>query len=197
MPDRTSFRFNNGPTPVAGGTLFERMRRTTHVPVADNQMDIPRFLDNRTTDARDLVVVEAGAPAINDAVRFTRGEIDGQPAVLMQERAEDGTWTDSWSLPTDSIDAREGMIGWLNTQSHRWDRFARMLHRRGPDELTHWIFELMVVPNTSNATPPRFEPQRWTTINQYARPSNQQARPYRMIDDCACRPGSVQSTRDF
>ncbi|MBA4762157.1 hypothetical protein [Sphingomonas sp.] len=190
MPNRNTFSSSNGPTPVAGGTLFERMRRTTHMPVTDIQADVPRFLRAPASDTRELVLVEPAAPATSDAVRFTRGEVDGQPAVVMQERAEDGTWTDSWSLPTDSIDAREGMMGWLNSQSHRWDRFARMLHCRGSDELTHWIFELMVVPNTSHATPPRFEPQRWSTINQYTGPS-------RMTDDCACRPGSVHSTRDF
>jgi hypothetical protein len=190
MPDRNTFRFNNGPTPVAGGTLFERMRRARQMPVQDLRDDTPRVLSAPATRTRDLIVVKPTTPAEDCAVRFTRGEVDGQPAVVMQERGEDGAWTDSWSLPTDSLDAREGMIGWLNTQSHRWDRFARMLHRRGPDELTHWIFELMVVPSTVHATPPRFEPRRWTTINQYARPA-------RMVDDCACRPGSVQSTRDF
>jgi len=195
MPENA---FNHGATPFAGGTLFERIRRTTHMPVADAQDDIPRFLREPTTDARDLLVVDTTLPTSDGAVRFTRSEIDGQPAVLMQERSTDGTWTDSWSLPTDSIDAREGMIGWLNTQSHRWARFKTMLHRRGPDQLTHWIFELMVVPSTGHATAPRFEPHGWTTIQQYARPSVQQSsRAPRMIDDCACRPGSIQSTRDF
>lgn len=195
MPGNT---FNRGATPVAGGTLFERMRRTIHMPAVDVQDDIPRFLHAPATGTRDLVVVETAAPPIDGAVRFTRGEIDGQPAVLMQERGADGAWTERWSLPTDSIDAREGMIGWLNTQCHRWERFATMLHRRGADELTHWIFELMVVPSTGHATPPRFEPQRWTTLQQYAAPSfRQSSRVSRIIDDCACRPGSVQSTRDF
>ncbi|RSY81996.1 hypothetical protein DAH66_14090 [Sphingomonas koreensis] len=190
--------FNRSSTPVAGGTLFERMRRTTQMPVVDVQVDVPRFLREPETGTRDLVVVEPTAPATDGAVRFTRGEVDGQPAVLMQERGADGRWTDGWSLPTDSVDAREGMIGWLNTQSHRWERFATMLRRRGPEELTRWVFELMVVPNTGHATAPRFEPQRWTTLQQYAAPSFRQSnRAERIIDDCACRPGSVQSTRDF
>ena len=137
MPSNT---FNRSSTPVAGGTLFERMRLTTQMPVVDVQLDVPRFLREPATGTRDLVVVEPTAPATDGAVRFTRSEVDGQPAVLMQERGADGSWTDSWSLPTDSVDAREGMIGWLNTQSHRWERFATMFHRRGPDELTHWIF---------------------------------------------------------
>jgi hypothetical protein len=192
MPEDT---FDRGSTLIAGGTLFERMRRATRMPVVDTQDDMPRFLRQPPTGAGDLVVVDQSAPAAESAVRFVRGEADGQPAVLMQERGTGGSWTDSWSLPTESVDAREGMIGWLNTQSHRWERFATMLHRRGPDELTHWIFELMVVPSTSHATPPRFEPQRWTTLRQFATHSRRQGT--RIIDDCACRPGSVQSTRDF
>ncbi len=181
--------------PVAGATLFERLRRTTHMPkfaVADT----PRFLSEPTSANRDLVVVENPAPPSDGAVRFTHGEVDGQPGVVMQERGDDGIWNDSWSLPTDSVDAREGMIGWLNSQSHRWSRFATMLHRRGPDELTHWIFELMVVPSTQHATPPRYQPQSWTTIDQYAAPSPRRS-GRAMIGDCSCRPGSVQSTRDF
>jgi len=180
---------------VAGGTLFERMRRTTEIPkfAAD---DIPRFLSEPTSANRDLVVVGNPAAHSDGPVRFARSEVDGQPAVVMQERSDDGIWSDSWSLPTDSVDAREGMIGWLNGQSHRWSRFATMLHRRGPDELTHWIFELMVVPSTAQATAPRYQPQSWTTIHQYAAPSPRRS-GRAMIDDCSCRPGSVQSTRDF
>lgn len=181
--------------PFAGGTLFERMRRTTDMPVVEVD-DVPRFLRNPSSGSRDMVVVENRTPPSDSAVRFTRGEVDGQPAVVMQERGDAGVWSDSWSLPTDSVDAREGMIGWLNGQSHRWSRFAIMLHRRGPDELTNWIFELMVVPSTSHATPPRYQPQGWTTIHQYAAPSPQRS-GRAMADDCACRPGSVQSTRDF
>lgn len=121
----------------------------------------------------------------------------------MQERREDGSWHDSWSLPTESIDAREGMMGWLNSQSHRWAHFARMVHRRGGDELTRWIFELMVIPTTAQARPTRFSPQPHVTIDHYAG-YRSGASPYvrhqprRVVrDDCSCRPRSLQSTRDY
>jgi hypothetical protein len=172
-----------------GGTLFERMRRASQMPASEGQ---------------DLITVDiTGSPA-SDTVRFDRADVEGKPGVIMQERGSDGVWRESWSWAAQSLDAREGMIGWLNTQSHRWDRFARMLHRRGADELTAWIFELMVLPSTADARPPRFEPQRWATIDQYDAPrfsqstqtaSRQRARP--MLDDCSCRPRGVQHSRNF
>lgn len=195
--DPTSARANES-------TLFERMRQDTYREPDTGLSNEVASLS--TTGPRDLVVVDITESKVG-AVRFSRGEQEGKPAVIMQERDSEGTWHDTWSLPSDSIDAREGMIGWLNTQRHRWERFSRMLHRRGPDELTHWVFELMVVPNTPHATPPRFEPARWTTIQTYARisptPGQQSmmlshahARP-RQMDDCGCRAGSIQYTRDF
>ena len=191
MPMSPTFTSNTASGLHSGGTLFERMRRTTQTPVAD-PVDMPRFLQQPTVEARDLIVVEGSLAAADGAVRFCRGEVDGQPAAMMQERDDEGVWQDIWSLPTESVDAREGMIGWLSTQSHRWDRSARMFHRRGGDELTHWIFELMVVPSTAQATAPRFAPQAGSrTIDQYA------TRAAGRIDDCSCRPGSIQHTRDF
>jgi len=177
-----------------GGTLFERMQRTSHMA---------------TADAGALVTVDIAAAPASEVVRFDRAEVDGKPGVIMQERGDDGRWKESWSWSAQSVDAREGMIGWLNTQGHRWDRFARMLHRRGADELTAWIFELMVVPSTADARPPRFEPQqRWATIDQYSRPTFQAApqsraqpatrpRAQPMRDDCGCRPRGIQHSRDF
>lgn len=148
----------------------------------------------------------------SEAVRFDRAEVDGKPGVVMQERGSTGVWQEGWSWAAQSADAREGMIGWLNTQSDRWDRFARMLHRRGPEELTAWIFELMVVPSIADARPPRLEPQQWTTIDQYDTPSflrsvrssgHQSTRPSlaqrarSVLDDCTCRSPGVQHSRNF
>ena len=178
-------------SPHLGDTLFRRLQRPIQSPIA-NPLDIPHFLNQPTVEARDLIVVEGTTLATDGPVRFCRGEVDGRPAAVMQERSSEGLWQDIWSLPTESVDAREGMIGWLNTQSHRWDRFARMFHRRGSEELTHWIFELMVAPNTAQAIAPRFSPQAGRrAINQNS------ARSAPWIDNCSCRPGSVQNTRDF
>jgi hypothetical protein len=188
MPGTRTFTNDMADGLRSGSTLFERMRRATQTPVPD-QTDIPH---QPPVEARDLVLFDGPAASHHDAVRFCRGEVDGQPAAILQERDDEGSWKEIWSLPTESVDAREGMIGWLNTQSQRWDRFARMFHRRGGDELTHWIFELMVVDNTAQATAPRFAPQAgWRTIDQY--PSRQATR----FDDCSCRPGGIQHTRDF
>lgn len=187
-------------------TAFERMRQDTF---REPDTGLPNDLASLSaTGTRDLVIVDISDNEVG-AVRFSRGEQEGKPAVIMQEQDSEGTWHNTWSLPSDSVDAREGMIGWLNTQSYRWDRFARMLHRRGSDELTHWIFELMVVPSTAHATAPRYEPERWPTIQTYARPRPSQAyapasTPHlyphpraHQIDDCGCRTGSIQHTRDF
>lgn len=114
----------------------------------------------------------------------------------MQQRQGDGAWDEIWSLPAQSVDAREGMFGWLNTQSHRWDRFARMLQRRGPDELTNWLFELMVQPTAAAARPPRVQSEAWVTIDHYHSPQFQQAprpRAHSRVDNCLCR----HSPRDF
>ncbi|TPG22270.1 hypothetical protein EAH87_00120 [Sphingomonas koreensis] len=176
-----------------GSTLFERMRRGTQTqnPAAD-YVDIPRFLHHDTGSTREIVFVdvaaEHGANGVA-GVRFVRGEADGSPAVIMEERGSGNVWQTTWSLPTESADAREGMIGWLNTQSDRWPRFARMFHRRSGEELTRWIFELMVIPTTAQAIAPRFQPQHRATVNHYAGPS--------LRDDCSCRPGSVQRSRDY
>lgn len=176
-------------TSIPGSTLFERMRRVSQMPAQDE---------------RSLVTIDITASPASDTVRFDRAEVEGKPGVIMEERGLDGIWRESWSWAAQSMDAREGMVGWLNTQGHRWDRFARMLHRRGPEELTAWIFELMVVPSTADARPPRFEPQQWTTIDQYGAPrflngtrsaAAQRARP--MLDDCTCRPSAIQHSRNF
>ncbi|CAM3274624.1 hypothetical protein SPAN111604_14350 [Sphingomonas antarctica] len=171
-------------------TLFARMRRGTLMPQVDQDLDTPIFLSDRAVGAGELAIADPFPVASDGAVRFVRGESDGGPAVVMEERGQDDVWHDSWALPTDSVDAREGMIGWLNTQSHRWDRFANMLRRRGADELTKWIFELMVVPNSIHATPARFESQRWTYLHRQPRAAGR-------TDDCSCRPGSVQHSRDL
>lgn len=181
----------NGVTP--GSTLFEQMQRTSNLTNADGGA---------------IVTVDIASLPASEVVRFDRADVDGKPGVVMQERGQDGRWQESWSWSAQSVDAREGMMGWLNTQSYRWDKFARMLHRRGPDELTAWIFELMVVPSTIDARPPRFEPQQWTTIDQYDRPaflnmtrsatqSATRQRTRSMHDDCTCRSRGVQHSRDF
>lgn len=182
----------------SGNPQFARMQRMT--------------LDVEAAETQQLAIIDVADPSTGCGVRFERGEVDGQPGVVMQEQRDDGSWEEIWSMPTKSADAREGMIGWLNTQSRRWDKFARMLHRRGPDELTDWIFEMMVVPSTHEARPPRHEPPPHTTIDYYTsaapRPTwsphlnaalhtatrHRHARAY---DDCACRASGIQSTRDF
>ncbi|MEO9131303.1 MAG: hypothetical protein ABI240_08855 [Sphingomonas sp.] len=179
MPGRRTS--NDVPKFISGSTLFERMQRVADAPVFARPS--ASGIEFRFGEGRDLVVVDVEPMAGDGRIRFDRAEIDGQPGVVMQERGDDGEWSTIWSLPTSSTDAREGMIGWLNRQSHRWDRFARMLERRGGDELTAWIFELMVVPSTNHARPPRFEPQaRHVTIDAYGRAER----------DCACRPASMQ-----
>ncbi len=176
-------------TSIPGSTLFERMRRVSQMPAQDE---------------RSLVTIDLTALPASDTVRFDRTDVEGKPGVIMEERGIDGVWRESWSWTAQSMDAREGMVGWLSTQGHRWERFARMLHRRGPDELTAWIFELMVVPLTAEARPPRFEPQQWATIDQYAasrfssgarRAAAQRDRA--MLEDCTCRPSGVQHSRNF
>lgn len=176
----------NPSTPYsAGSTLFERMQRSVDTPTF--RRPPPSGIEFAPSERRDLLVVEVAPDASNSRVRFDRSDVDGQPGVVMQQRDEEGEWSTIWSLPTQSVDAREGMIGWLNGQSHRWDRFARMLERRGGDELTAWIFELMVVPSTAAARPPRFEPQLGhVLIDQFGNA---------VRDDCACRPASMQQPR--
>ncbi|GHH16716.1 hypothetical protein GCM10008023_21030 [Sphingomonas glacialis] len=171
----------------AGDTLFERMRRGTQMPT-HNEVKPADGGAGLNASEGPLVAIDL-TTSEGSAVRFARADFDGKPGVVMQEQDGEGAWRDVWSLPTQSIDAMEGMIGWLNTQGHRWDRFARMLHRQGADELTAWIFELMVVPSTAHATAPRFDPrQGWATIDQYGRV---------VRDDCACRARSIQHSRHF
>lgn len=176
-----------------GSTLFGYMRRAAQVQTAGpDYLDIPTFLHREPVTSRGIVFVEDvpdhSVGGVAD-VRFVRGEVDGNPAVVMEERGTGNAWQTTWSLPTESADAREGMIGWLNTQSDRWPRFARMFHRRGSEELTRWIFELMVIPTTAQATAPRFEPQHRAMAAHYARPN--------LRDDCSCRPMRVQRSSNY
>lgn len=197
MSDTPVFRNDRSAPHQRDGTLFERMQRTTNAPLA------PPPFANPVSDARprfagtqDLLVVDQPGSDAGGDVRFERAEVDGLPGIVMQQRQNDGTWREIWSLPTQSPDAREGMFGWFNTQSHRWDRFALMLQRRGADELTSWIFELMVQPTAAAARPPRLQPQAWVTIDQYrsprAEPTFRRATNVR-VDNCVCR----SNPRDF
>lgn len=192
-----------------GGTLFEQMQRSSNAPPPPQTAADPITVARAPITAnQDLVVVEKLSGDVDSAVRFDRAEVDGLPGIVMQQRQSDGSWGEIWSFPTQSIDAREGMFGWLNTQSHRWDRFARMLHRRGGDELTAWIFELMVQPTAAAARPPRVQTETWTTIDQYHRPrvdhamrhattprfaSGFQHATVARVDNCVCR----RNPRDF
>ena len=183
--------------PTGGSTLFERMRQTTQAaPETVTGSEIPTHFSQSSSAQRGVVLVEVEAPAADRDIRFERATVDEQPGIVMQERTADGSWQQVWSLPTQSVDAREGMFGWLNTQSHRWDRFARMLQRRGPDELTSWIFELMVQPTAAAARPPRVEMQPFVTIDQYRSQSATHAFRYASgarVDNCICR----RNPRDF
>ena len=167
---------------AAGSTLFEQMQRRTHAPTWPEGTD-PASL---TSAMRDLIVIEDAPTIDGGSIRFDRAEVDGVPGVVMQRRNDEGQWATIWSLPAQSMDAREGTIGWLNGHAHRWERFARMLERRGPEELTAWIYELMVVPSTSQARAPRFEPQpAHVTIDAYGR----------AVWGCSCRPAGMQQAR--
>lgn len=174
-------------TGYSGLTLFDRMQR-----VAQGSAQMPSeppatsYVNRPSTEGRDLVVLETASTASTEMIRFSRAEVSGQPGVVMQQRNGAGEWRDLWSLPTQSLDAREGMMGWLDGQSHRWERFGQMLRRRGAEELTAWIFELMVVPETSYARPPRHEPQDVVKIDQYG---------HRIQDGCLCRPVGIQHAR--
>ncbi len=195
MPD-PRFNFPDG-SRQRGGTLFERLQRTSNAPSSPHAVADP-VVSVRTpiTANQDLVVTEQPPGNPDGDVRFARAEVDGLPGIVMQQRQADGSWQEIWSLPTQSPDAREGMFGWLNTQSHRWDRFARMLQRRGSDELTNWIFELMVQPTTAAARPARVQSQAWATIDQYCSPHAADAVRYMSnarIDNCVCR----RNPRDF
>lgn len=180
-----------------GGTLFERMKRASNAPVSQSPVATPVHVARTgITSNQDLLVVEQRERASDRDVRFNRAEVDGLPGIAMQQRQQDGAWREIWSLPTQSVDAREGMFGWLNTQNHRWDRFARMLQRRGSDELTSWIFELMVQSTAAAARPPRVETQPFVTIDQYRSQSTTHAFRYASnarVDNCVCR----RSPRDF
>lgn len=195
MPE-PGFNFPSG-SRQRGGTLFERMQRTINAPPAPQvTADQMRVMRTPVTANQDLVVVEQSGGEADGDIRFDRADIDGLPGIVMQQRQDDGAWREIWSLPTQSVDAREGMFGWLNTQSHRWDRFARMLQRRGADELTAWIFELMVQPTAAAARPPRVQPQAWVTIDQYRSPGSEPAfrhAAHARVDNCVCR----RNPRDF
>ncbi|MBR0553758.1 hypothetical protein [Stakelama marina] len=145
-------------TGQSGATEFEQMRRDASTTLAqDPHASFKRPRVAEQTGPSDLVVVDTDEIIGSDS-RFVRTEVGGKPAIALEERAADGSWRVVWNLPSESADAREGMMGWLNTQQHRWSRFATMYHRRGGDELTQWIFELMVVPTTAAARAPRLEP---------------------------------------
>lgn len=193
MPDpRFSFP---GRSHQRGGTLFERMQRISNAP-PQAIVDPVRVTTSPLAANQEMVVVEQPVGTVDGDVRFDRADVDGLPGIVMQQRQNDGTWREIWSLPTQSDDAREGMFGWLATQSHRWDRFARMLQRRGPDELTSWIFELMVQPTAAAARPPRVQPQAWVTIDQYRSPRTDHAFRHTSnarVDNCVCR----HNPRDF
>lgn len=198
MPlDHHTFLNDRSRTHQRGSTLFERMQRATNAPVSQSPVAAPvHVARSGIAINQDLLVIEQPEREAEGAVRFDRAEVDGLPGIVMQQRQEDGAWREIWSLPTQSVDAREGMFGWLNTQSHRWDRFARMLQRRGPDELTSWIFELMVQPTAAAARPPRVEMQPFVTIDQYRSQSATHAFRYASgarVDNCICR----RNPRDF
>lgn len=198
MPlDHLTFLNDRNPGHQRGSTLFERMQRATNAPPSPPALVEPvRSARAGAAGNQEVLVVEQPELASDGDVRFDRAEIDGLPGIAMQQRQGDGAWREIWSLPTQSIDAREGMFGWFNTQSHRWDRFARMLQRRGPDELTSWIFELMVQPTAAAARPPRVETQPFLTIDQYRSPSTTHAFRYASsapVDNCVCR----RNPRDF
>ena len=180
-----------------GGTLFEQMQRANNAPLPPRTTAHPiQVARAAIVPNQDLVVVEQLVGDVDGDVRFDRADVEGLPGIVMQQRQDDGAWRGIWSLPTQSIDAREGMFGWLNTQSHRWDRFARMLQRRGTDELTAWIFELMVQPTAAAARPPRVQPQAWVTIDQYRSPRAEPAfrhASHPRVDNCVCR----RNPRDF
>lgn len=197
MSDTPMFRNDRSATHQRGGTLFERMQRTTNAPLAPPSLADPVMVARPgLAGTRDLLVVGQLVSDASGDVRFERAEVDGLPGIAMQQQQADGAWREIWSLPTQSVDAREGMIGWLNTQSHRWDRFALMLRRRGADELTSWLFELMVQPTAAAARPPRVQPQAWVTIDQYRSPRVRDAFRHATaarVDNCVCR----SNPRDF